>query len=138
MVKQNKYVIGKETNCNSIYDYGKVLNDVQKMFKTKHNKFPLSDSLYEVMYIKFTSACYDKVGWFSTYNGKWNDLADKISEHCTLRKINPVFESENQTFDELNKLVSFLRENNNTKIDFPMIEVSADNGRIVRYLPKMK
>ena len=65
-------------------------------------------------------------------------MADEISEHCTLRKINPVFESENQTFDELNKLVSFLRENSNTKIDFPMIEVSADNGRIVRYLPKMK
>ena len=138
MIKKNKYVIGKDAYGNSIYDFGKVLKDFQKMFKMEHKKFPLTDALYDVMYTKFTPAFYDKIGWFSTYNGKWENLAAQIDDYFKMRKINPNFESENPTFNELDKLISLLCQNDEKEIDFPMIQIFEDNGRISRWVPKMK
>lgn len=131
MAKKNKYKIGEDGYGNSIYDFGKFLKDFQKMFTKENTKFPFTESMYEVMMQKFTSAHYDRIEWFLNYNSNWKKLGDEIWEYAYL-------ESDNPTRAALPKLITFLRNNDKVEVKFPLIRTEADNGRIVRYMPKMK
>lgn len=131
MTKKNKYIIAEDANGNPVYDYRKVLKDFQKMFTKENAKFPFTESLYDTMTQKFTTAHYDRVQWFTDYNGNWKTLGDDIYRYAYLEFRNP-------TKDALPKLITFLRTNDKVEVKFPLVRVEADNGRIVRYFPKMK
>ena len=131
MTKKNKYMIAEDANGNPVYDFQKVLRDFQKMFTKENAKFPFTESLYGTMTQKFTSAHYDRVQWFTDYNGNWKTLGDDIFRYAYL-------ESGNPTKDALPKLITFLRINDKVEVKFPLVRVERDNGRIVRYFPKMK
>lgn len=76
MKKENKYATGRVDKWhNHEYDYAKVFEDLKKVVLGK-KKF--TKDLYEVMYLRFTIAHYDMVGWFYTYNGNWGMLANEI------------------------------------------------------------
>lgn len=72
-----KYETGfKDKYGNSAYDWIKVCKDMKRMIA---GKIKFSKSLYHVMSQRFTIAHYDRVGWFNTYNGNWDQLAEEIN-----------------------------------------------------------
>jgi len=77
MKKENKYATGRvDRYHNREFDYEKVFSDLKKVVLGKKK---LTKDLYEVMYMRFTIAHFNLMGWFHTYNGQWGLLADEIN-----------------------------------------------------------
>ena len=72
-----KYETGfKDKYGNRAFDWIKVCKDMKKVIA---GKIKFSKALYDVMSSRFTIAHYDRYGWFSYYNGHWDQLAQEIS-----------------------------------------------------------
>lgn len=65
----------KDKYGNVAYDWIKVCKDMKRMIA---GKIKFSKALYHVMMQRFTIAHYDRHGWFNTYNGHWDQLAQQI------------------------------------------------------------
>lgn len=71
-----KYETGfKDKYGNRAFDWIKVCKDMKRMIA---GKIKFSKALYDVMSSRFTIAHYDRYGWFNTYNGHWDQLAQQI------------------------------------------------------------
>lgn len=78
-MKTNRYETGeRDSHGNRDWNWAKVFADLKKVVL---GKMKLGDDLYEVMYLRFTIAHYDRHGWLAYYDGNWGELADEIYCH---------------------------------------------------------
>lgn len=93
-----KYETGfKDKYGNRAFDWIKVCKDMKRMIA---GKIKFSKALYDVMRSRFTIAHYDRRGWFNTYNGNWDQLAQEVDParavtgdlQLTIGEINAIYE----------------------------------------------
>jgi hypothetical protein len=75
-MSKNKYQVGeRDSHGNRNFDYAKAFADLKQVVLGKKK---MSKDLYDVMYLRFTIAHYNMLGWLHNYNGNWASLADEI------------------------------------------------------------
>lgn len=79
-MKNNKYETGeRDSHGNRNWDWKKVFADLKKVVL---GKAKFTQDLYDVMYLRFTIAHYNIIGWLQYYNGNWAELAEEIQNHA--------------------------------------------------------
>lgn len=100
-MKKNKYETGEKDKWNNRqYDFAKVFNDLKKVVL---GKAKFTQDLYDVMYLRFTIAHYNIIGWLQYYNGNWAELAEEIQNHA----FGGFSASEEAPFEDIRKFLCF-------------------------------
>lgn len=98
-----KYETGfKDKYGNRAFDWIKVCKDMKRMIA---GKIKFSKDLYDVMSSRFTIAHYNRYGWFNTYNGHWDELAQQISPARALTGDLQLSEEDVAAIDELKEFL---------------------------------
>lgn len=118
--KENKYLIGRCENHNAIYDYKRFFRDLFLLVVCERKRIYTYD-FYEVMYMRFTIAHFNKDEWFRYYNGNWGKLADELNSFSFYLS----FRFDDKTLKLYNAAIRMLR-----KYDFRYIKNTALNKGI--------
>ena len=105
---KNKYETGElDKYRNRNYDWEKVFKDLKKVVL---GKMKMTNDLYTVMYLRFTIAHYNMLGWMLEYNGNWAALANVVNPTAYGDFLKP----DSKPFDDIRK---FLRHHDDNVVD---------------------